>query len=105
MTQKIVYFYYRRDSLPNSEFAIIKSLAKFLEDKTRSSYKITTSTAAIFDLVRAFCLKNKIELVARYEDIDLVLDKSMRMSDWSKCPDFEITENALELLLDLGENK
>ena len=36
MTQKTVNFYYKRDSLPHSEFAAIKSLAKFLEDDTQS---------------------------------------------------------------------
>ena len=103
MSNKTVNFYYKRDSLPHSEFATIKSLAKFLEDDTKIIYKISTSTAAIFTLVRAFCLKNKIELVAKYEDIDLVLDKNMSMRDWSKCPDFKITEDALKILLTLGE--
>ena len=102
---KIISFYYKRDSLPHSEYATLQSLAKFLEDNTKTFYKISTSTAAIFTLVRAFCLKNKIELIAQYEDINLILDKKMRMKDWSKCPDFEIEEDALEELLDLGENK
>ena len=102
---KIVSFYYKRDSLPHSEYATIQSLAKFLGDDTKTFYKISTSTAAIFDLVRAFCLKNRIELVAQYEDTSLILDKNMRMNDWSKCPDFDITEDALDDILDLGESK
>ena len=101
---KIVSFYYKRDSLPHSEYTTVQSLAKFLRDDTKTFYKISTSTAAIFDLVRAFCLKNKIKLVAKYEDIDLILDKNMRMKDWSKCSDFKITEDALNDLLDLGES-
>lgn len=99
MSQKAIYFYYKRDSLPHSEFAVVQSLTKFLEDETKYSTKISTSTAVIFTLVRAFCLKNKVCLEAKYEDLNLILDKDMRMWDWSKCPDFEITENALDTLL------
>jgi hypothetical protein len=103
MTKKehkaIVYFYYKRDSLPHSEYAVIKSLTKFLEKDTEYPYKISTSTVAIFTIVRAFCLKNNIDLVAEYEDIPLVLDKNMRMQNWSKCPDFNIMDDALENLL------
>ena len=102
---KIVSFYYKRDSLPHSEYATMQSLAKFLGEDTKTFYKINTSTAVIFILVRAFCLKNKIELVAKYEDISLILDKNMRMNDWSKCPDFFIMDDALDDLLDLGESK
>lgn len=96
---KIINFYYKRDSLPHSEYAVGKSLAKFLEDDTKVLYQIYTSTAAIFTIIRAFCLKNSIDFVAEYEDIELVVDKNMRMNDWSKCPDFSITEDALEDLL------
>lgn len=99
MSERVVKFYYKRDSLPHSEYAVSKSLAKFLEDDTKIYYKISTSTAAIFTLVRAFCLKNKIYLTAQYEDIDLILDKNMRMDEWFKYPDFNITEDALEILL------
>ena len=105
MTQKIVNFYYKRENLPHSEYTTLQSLAKFLGDDTKTFYKISTSTAAIFILVRAFCLKNKIKLVAQYEDISLTLDKNMRMKDWFKCPDFYITDAALDDLLDLGEIK
>jgi hypothetical protein len=104
MNRKVVNFYYKRDSLPHSEFAAIQSLAEFFEDDTRIFYKISTSTAAIFDLVRAFCLKNKIDLIAKYEDLDLILDKNMRMCQWSNCPDFEITDNALGILLFSAED-
>jgi hypothetical protein len=96
---KAVHFYYKRDSLPHSEYAVTKSLVKFLEEDIRVSYQICTSTAAIFTIIRAFCLKNSIDLVAEYEDVNLVLDKNMRMNDWSKCPDFSIIEDALEILL------
>lgn len=102
---KVVNFYYKRNSLPHSEFAVVQSLTKFLEDETKTLYKISTSTAAIFTIVRAFCLKNKINLVAKYEDLNLILDKNMRMNDWSKCFDFKITDDALDDLLDLGESK
>ena len=102
---KKVSFYYKRDSLPHSEYATIQSLVKFLGEDTKTFYKISTSTAAIFILVRAFCLKNRIELVAQYEDISLILDKNMRMNSWSKCPDFFIIDDALDDLLDLGESK
>ena len=96
---KVIYFYYKRNSLPHSEYAVTKSLARFLEGTAQYHYKISTSTAAIFTIVRAFCLKNNIDLVAEYEDILLVLDKNMRMRDWSKCPDFDIRDDALEGLL------
>ena len=99
MSNKTVNFYYKRDSLPHSEYAVTKSLAKFLEDDTKVLYKISTSTASIFTIIRAFCLRNSIDLVAKYEDFDLLLDKNMRMNDWSKCPDFNITEDALYILL------
>lgn len=111
MTRKAIYFYYNRDSLPHSEFAVTKSLDKFLsqiellendldlEESSEMYYSINTSTAAIFNIVRAFCLKNKIYLVAQYEDISLTLCKNMRMEDWYRCPDFNITENASEVLL------
>lgn len=96
---KIVNFYYKRDSLPHSEFAVQKSLEKFLQDDSKVYYKISTSTAVIFTIVRAFCLQNNVDLVAQYEDVELVLDKNMRMKDWSKCPDFFIMDDALETLL------
>lgn len=95
---KVVKFYYKRDSLPHSEFQTKKSLTKFLED-SKGDYIIHTSTAIIFILVRAFCLKNKVDLVASYEDNLLTLDKYMRMADWDYCKDFNILDEDLETLL------
>lgn len=84
---KIVVFSYKRDSLPHSEYQVRKQLEKFLVDDS-SSFVITTSTASIFEVVRAFCYNNSIRLTAFYEDLSLSLDEQMRMGEWSKCLDF-----------------
>jgi len=96
---KTIYFYYKRDSLPQSEYKIIQHLNKFLDDTEKESYKISTSTASIFNIVRAFCHLNSLSLVAYYEDLALIMTKDMRMSQWSSCPDFDIQKNVLDILL------
>lgn len=96
---KIVVFSYKRDSLPHSEYQVRKQLEKFLVDDS-SSYVITTSTASIFDVVRAFCYNKGIRLSASYEDLSLKLDEQTRMgSEWSKCLDFNEAYNELLSLL------
>lgn len=95
---KIVVFSYKRDSLPHSEYQVRKQLEKFLVDDS-SSYVITTSTASIFLVVRAFCHMYSWKLTAFYEDLELKMSEDMRMSQWSSCPDFEIVDNCLEVLL------
>lgn len=96
---KIVVFSYKRDSLPHSEYQVRKQLEKFLVDDS-SSFVITTATASIFLVVRAFCHKNNVKLSASYEELSLKVDKDMRMSEWSKCPDFEAPEDDLMQLLE-----
>lgn len=95
---KVVIFSYKRDSLPHSEYQVRKQLEKFLVDDS-SSYVITTSTTSIFYIVRAFCHLYAWKLTAYYEDIELRMSEDMRMSQWSQCPDFEIVDNCLEVLL------
>ena len=97
--KKVIEFYYKRDSLPHSEYKVIQSLKKFLKDEEKVYYKISTSTASIFNIVRAFCHKYDWDLIAHYEDLDLKIDKDMRINQWFLCPDFEIEENALMILL------
>jgi len=88
-----------RDSLPHSEYKVIQSLNKFLKDTEKESYKISTSTASIFNIVRGFCHLHSLPLIAYYEDLELIMTKGMRMSQWARCPDFDIQENVLEILL------
>lgn len=95
---KIVVFSYKRDTLPHSEYQVRKQLEKFLVNNS-SSFVITTSTAAIFYIVRAFCHLYSWKLTAYYEDLELRMSENMRMSQWSSCPDFEIVDNCLEILL------
>lgn len=101
---KTIHFYYKRDSLPHSEYKVVKSLNKFLEDRDKNEYKISTSTAAIFNIVRAFCRLHKLSLIAYYEDSELKLEGDMGMNDWSNCPDFEIEDKAFEILFMTSEN-
>jgi len=101
---KTVYFYYKRDSLPHSEYQVVQSFNKFLEDEDRKEYKISTSTAVIFSIVRAFCRLHRLSLVTYYEDLELKLDKSMEMNDWSNCFDFEIEDKAFEILFLTSED-
>lgn len=96
---KIVVFSYKRDSLPHSEYQVRKQLEKFLVDSS-SSFVIATSTAAIFDVVRAFCYNNSVRLVASYEDLSLSVDEQMRIDkEWSRCIDFNEAYNELLSLL------
>lgn len=95
---KIVVFSYKRDSLPHSEFQVRKQLEKFLMDGS-SSFVVITSTASIFYIVRAFCYLHTWKLTARYEDTELKMSEDMRMNQWSQCPDFEIVDDCLEVLL------
>jgi hypothetical protein len=99
MINKTVNFYYKRDSLPHSEYKVIQSLKKFLEDEEKVDYKISTSTASIFSIVRAFCYKYDWDLVAYYEDLDLKMDEVMGTNQWFNCPDFRFEEKALMILL------
>lgn len=64
--------------------------------------RIETSSAASFTIVRAFCLKTGTELDAWYETEHLNVTREMRMEsrEWAKCPDFEIVDRALDILLD-----
>lgn len=97
---KIVVFSYRRDSLPHSEYQVRKQLEKFLVDDS-SSYVITTSTAAIFEVIRAFCYRNSIKLSASYENLTLKLYEDMGMDGvgWNTCPDFNTRDYDLLSLL------
>lgn len=95
---KTVVFSYKRDGLPHSEYQVKKQLEKFLADDS-SSYVITTSTASIFYVVRALCHFYSWKLLAYYEDLELRLSEDMRMSQWFLCPDFEIVDTCLEVLL------
>jgi len=88
-----------RDSLPHSEYKVIQSLNKFLGDTEKESYKISTSTASIFNIVRGFCHLHSLPLIAYYEDLELTMTKDMRMSQGASCPDFDIQCNVLEILL------
>jgi hypothetical protein len=97
---KIVVFSYKRDSLPHSEYQVRKQLEKFLVDDS-CSFVITTSTASIFLVVRAFCHKNSIRLSASYEGIELSLDKNMGMSNWSNCPDLSAEDYDYSVLFGL----
>lgn len=97
---KVIIFSYKRESLPYSEYQIRKQLEKFLVDDS-SSFIITTSTASIFHIVRAFCHMYSWKLTAYYEDTELKMSEGMRMNQWSQCPDFEIIDNCLEVLLTL----
>lgn len=101
---KTIYFYYKRDSLPHSEYKAVQSLTKFLEDEDRKEYKISTSTAVIFSIVRAFCHLHKLSLIAYYEDLELKLERDMGMNDWSNCSDFEIEDKAFEILFMTSED-
>jgi len=96
---KTIYFYYMRDSLPHSEYKVVQSLNKFLKGTEKESYKISTSTASIFNIVRAFCHLHSLSLIAYYEDLALTMTKDTRMNQWSSCPDFDIQCNVLEILL------
>jgi len=82
-----------RDSLPHSEYKVVQSLNKFLKDTEKESYRISTSTASIFNIVRAFCHLHSLSLVAYYEDLELIMTKDMRMSQWHSCPDFDIRDS------------
>ena len=95
---KTVIFSYKRDSLPHSEYQVKRQLEKFLAEDS-SSYLITTSTASIFSVVRAFCHLYNWKLLAHYENLELKMSEDMRMNQWSSCPDFEIVDNCLEVLL------
>jgi len=97
--KKIINFYYKRNSVPHSKYKVIQSLKKFLEDKEELYYKISTSTAVIFTIVRAFCDKYGWKLVAFYEDMELDIYPHMGIIKWLKCPDFEIVDDCLEILL------
>lgn len=95
---KTVVFSYKRDSLPHSEYQVKRQLEKFLAD-SRDSYVITTSTASIFYVVRAFCHLYSWKLLAYYGDLELKMSEDMRMSQWFSCPDFEIVDSCHEVLL------
>jgi hypothetical protein len=101
MDNKVVIFSYKRDSLPHSEFQVRKQLEKFLAEDS-NSFVITTSTASILDIVRVFCLKNKLKLTAFYEEEKIPFNKKMRLNDWTKYPDFTASNDDLEELIDIG---
>lgn len=95
-----IEFKYDREYPTHSEWRTIADLSEIIH--LYETFEIETSTAALFVIVRSFCLKNEINLVAAYQGIPLNLDRNMRMptADWTKCPDFEIYEDALDTLLE-----
>jgi len=100
--KKVIHFYYKRDSLPHSEYKVIQSLKKFLEDKEKLEYKISTSTTSIFNVVRYFCFWNKIELIANYEDYPVFLDENMKIQNncEGELTDFRVLVEEIDLFGD-----
>lgn len=97
---KTVIFSYKRDNLPHSEYQVRKLLSVFREDD-KESFTIHTSTASIFRVVRAFCYRYYVRLIADYEGILLPLDEHMRMNTWYLCPDFTEEDDELDILIDI----
>lgn len=95
-----IEFKYDRQYPTHSEWRTISDLSEIVH--LYEEFEIETSTAALFTIARAFCIKNHINLTAYYQGVHLSLDSNMRMEsgEWSKCPDFEIYDNALDTLMD-----
>lgn len=87
--EKIVNFYYKRDSLPHSEFQVRKQLEKFLVEDS-NSFVIITSTASIFLVVLSFCSAHSFKINARYEGAAIEIDKNygIHKDNWKKYLDF-----------------
>lgn len=95
----IVEYRYSRSNNAWPEYRILDTLATLKPPSIVGCYLLETSTASTFNLVRAWCYLHRVPLKAYYEGELLPLDSMMRMKDWNKYPDFNIAEEALEVLM------